>query len=98
MNSLNSFSICIQRWRLLWGTGNAGVVVSSVIVIEVRRVEEVETLQRALHRQTEAGRPTSVTWQTALWRNRGTRRKKRRLNTPKNEKKKRINFLYILTG
>lgn len=54
-HSPDPLSICIKKRRPLWGDAEDGTVVSSVLVIEVRRVEEVKALQGALHRQAEAG-------------------------------------------
>lgn len=42
------------------------VVAAGVVVVKIGRVEEVETLQRAFHRQAEAGRAAPVARQAAL--------------------------------
>lgn len=64
-HSPNPLSVCIEQRRPLWDAEEGGVV-AGVVVIEVRGVEEVEALQGALHRQTEAGRPTAVTREPTL--------------------------------
>lgn len=53
--SPDPFSVCIKKRRPLWEGTENGVIVSSILVIKVGGVEEVETLQGTLHRQTEAG-------------------------------------------
>lgn len=63
------FSVRIKKRRPLWDTEDA-VIVPSVLVIKVRGVEEVETLQGTLHCQTEAGWAAPVTRETTLWRRR----------------------------
>lgn len=42
------------------------MIISRVLVIKVRGVEEVKALKSALYCQTEAGRPAPVTWEAAL--------------------------------
>jgi len=65
-HSPNPLCVRIKKRRPLWGGTENHVIVSSILVIEVRGVEEVKALQGALYCQTEAGRPASVTRQTAL--------------------------------
>ena len=67
-HSPDPLSIGIKQRRPLRGEAEDGVIVSRVLVIEVGRVEEVEALQGALHRQTEAGRAAPVARETTLQR------------------------------
>lgn len=72
LNSIHSpdpLSVRVKNRRPLWDAED-GVVVSSVLVVEVRGVEEVEALQGALHCQAEAGGPAPVTRESTLRRGR----------------------------
>lgn len=53
-HSPDPLAVCIKKRRPLRDAED-GVIVSSVLVIEVGGVEEVEALQGTLHRQAEAG-------------------------------------------
>lgn len=68
-HSPDPLSVCIKQRRPLWDAED-GVIVSSILIIEVRGVEEVEALQGTLHCQTEAGWAAPVTRQSTLWRGR----------------------------
>lgn len=66
LHSPDPLSICIKDRRPLWGNADDGVIVSGIIVVKVRGVEEVKALQGTLHSQTEARGSTPVTRETAL--------------------------------